>query len=249
VSASVNGSGRAEAVAADLSITFRCPPEWADVLPSPEPAREQLPDWLRDMPATAHSALLGNNVRTVKQCPPFVDAMGSGWIMPLAADVTVEDGCFSWDWDLPPARFERLARSPLGLHVSAQAAGSPLAQPGELFVKFNNFWAIEVPDGYSVLFGHPANRPDLPFRSLTGMVDCDRFSHGLVHFPAVWHDRDFSGCLPKGTPVAQLWLVPRSVDMRVATLDGDDAQRFEDVQAMISDQPAGYRKSFRAKGR
>lgn len=232
----------------DLSITFRCPPEWTDILPRPVPARSGLPDWLRAMPADAHSDLLGGDVRTVKQCPPFVDAMSSGWLMPLAADVTVAAGNFSWDWALPPSRFERLARSPMGLHVSAQADGSALAQPGELFVKFNNFWSIEAPDGYSVLFTHPANRPDLPFRSLTGLVDCDRFSHGLVHFPAVWTDRAFTGILPRGTPVAQFWLVPRGVEAAFATFDGADAERFEQVQTAISDQPAGYRKSYRAKG-
>lgn len=229
------------------TITFRCPPEWAGLLPRPLPAREALPGWLRTMPADAHSDILGGEVRTVKQCPPFVDAMAGGWLMPLAADVTIADGRVSWDWGLPPSRLERVARSPMGLHVSAQAAGSPLAQPGELFVKFNSFWCIEAPDGFSVLFTHPANRVDLPFRTLSGLVDCDHFSHGLVHFPAVWTDKAYNGVLPRGTPVAQLWLVPRHLEAVFGTLEGDDATAFETMQAAVSDQPAGYRKHYRAR--
>ena len=37
--------------------------------------------------------------------------------------------------------------------------------------------------GWSILFTHPLNRDDLPFRTLSGIVDCDRFGAGLVHFP------------------------------------------------------------------
>jgi hypothetical protein len=37
--------------------------------------RNRLPDWLRAMPAKAHSDIHGREARTVKGCPPFVDAM------------------------------------------------------------------------------------------------------------------------------------------------------------------------------
>ena len=97
-----------------IDITFRCPPEWQDVLPRPISGRQGLPDWQKTMPSEAHSALLGQEVRTVKQCPPFLDAMGGGWMMPLLCDVTVQDGLtFSGDWDLPVSRLDRLTRAPL----------------------------------------------------------------------------------------------------------------------------------------
>jgi len=48
-----------------------------------------------------------------------------------------------------------------------------------------------------VLFTHPANRFDLPFTTLTGLVDCDLYHDNWVHFPAHWHDTNFSGVLPK----------------------------------------------------
>ena len=44
------------------------------------------------MPRAAASDLHGGEVRTVKHCPPFIDAMSHGFIMPLPCDVTVGAG-------------------------------------------------------------------------------------------------------------------------------------------------------------
>ena len=74
-------------------------------------------------PATAFSDLHGREVRTVKQCPPFVDAMRHGFVMRLPCDVRVADGRFSWDWDLPALSGETQPRSPLSFHAPAQVDG------------------------------------------------------------------------------------------------------------------------------
>jgi hypothetical protein len=37
----------------------------------------------------------------VKKCPPFIDAMTYGFLMPLAAEIKVEKGEFSWDSAIP----------------------------------------------------------------------------------------------------------------------------------------------------
>ena len=98
-----------------MRIALRCLPGYADYLPQPVLARTALPDWLRTMPAEAAAPLLADaQVRTVKQCPPFVDAMQGGILFPLAADLTVEDGVLSWDWDLPPHASARPSRAPVG---------------------------------------------------------------------------------------------------------------------------------------
>ena len=233
-----------------VEIVFRCPPEWEDVLPRPIPGRDGLPDWLRTMPAQAHSVPLDQDVRTVKQCPPFIDAMGGGWLMPLLCDVTVDADCsFSWDWALPVSSLDRLTRAPIAQHPSAQLDGVPFAAPGMAALKFNSAWTVAVPEGWSVLFTHPVNRFDLPFRTLTGIVDCDAFSHGFVHFPALWTDRDWSGTLPKGTPVAQLWPIPRGITARFGTLDDDHAGQVEETLDLIGDARGGYRKNHRANNR
>jgi len=199
------------------------------------------------MPAQAHSDLLDQNLRTIKQCPPFLDAMGGGWLMPLLCDVVVGDGLtFAWDWDLPISQLDRLTRSPLSQHPPAQLEGVPFAQPGVAALKFNSAWTVAVPKGWSVLFTHPVNRLDLPFRTLTGLVDCDAFSHGFVHFPALWLDREWTGTLPKGMPVAQLWPVPRAISAQFGTLDGKHADQVEETLDLIGEERGGYRKNHRA---
>lgn len=231
-----------------MRLTFRCLPGFEDILPRPVPARTGLPDWLKAMPSTAVSETLGGiEVRTLKHCPPLLDAFSTGVLLPLAADLTVQEGELGWDWEAPRVPGLRHTRSPIGLHVPEQAAGAPLqADENRFVVKFTNFWALEVPEGWSVLFTHPLNREDLPFRTLAGIVDCDRFSDGFVHFPAIWTDPDFEGVLPKGTPVAQAIPVKReAIEIVTETMDAARLDAHRTLEDGLSEDPGLYRKSFR----
>ena len=110
-----------------MRLTFRCLPGFEEILPKPVPARTGLPDWLKAMPSIAASETLGGvEVRTLKHCPPLIDALSAGILMPLAADVTVSRGDLSWDWEAPRVPGLRHTRSPIGLHVPEQATGAPL---------------------------------------------------------------------------------------------------------------------------
>ena len=145
-----------------MRMIFRCDPALSAHLPRPVPARAMLPDWLRKMPAKAHSDIHGRDIRTIKQCPPFVDAMAYGIMIPLPCDVTVHDGILSWDWDHPALSVEAHPHSPISFHVPAQVAGTPFYDPEVSIVKFNSFWTIELEEGYALFATHPANRDDLP---------------------------------------------------------------------------------------
>jgi hypothetical protein len=230
-----------------MKITFRCPPELLGFLPRPVPATDGLPAWLRTMPGEALVPELGGAIRTLKHCPPFIDAMRAGFLMPLVTDIRVENGAFSWDWDPPVTTLGRTTRSPLGFHRAEQASGSPLHDPERVFLKFNNFWAIELEPGWSLLVTHPVNRTDLPFQTLTGLVDADLFRDGLIQFPARWLDPSFAGVLPRGTPVAQCIPVRReALDLAFEPLEGDAAARFALVKDALATEPGVYRKRFRA---
>ena len=233
-----------------MRVTFRCPPGYEAVLPKPSLAAANLPDWLRAMPALRPSPTLGGvEVRTLKRCPPFLDAMQTGILFPLAADVRIEGGCFSWDWDPPPNLSSRLTRSPLGVHLPEQVAGLPGPHPAGCFaVKFTNFWTVALPEGFSLLIGHPFNREDLPFRTLFGLVDADRFTDGFVHFPALWTDPTFAGTLRAGTPVAQAVPVRRdALDLAFEPMNPAGAVLQADLQDALEAEPGLYRKKFRAK--
>ncbi len=231
-----------------MRIIFRCDPALIDRLERPVPARTALPDWLRSMPAAAYSHLHDAEVRTVKQCPPFVDAMSHGFIVPLPCDVEVRGGTLSWDWDLPPLSIEAHPRSPLSFHVPAQVTGTPFHDENRAIIKFNSFWTVELEPGYSLFATHPINRSDLPFRLLTGMVDCDRFTDVGILFPAIWIDPDFEGVLERGTPVAQCFPVVREpLEMICEPMGAERRDAYEATAGALLGTPGVYRRSFRVK--
>src|SRR4051812_19476038 len=94
--------------------------------PAPYPAAKDIPDWYKAMPAPAGTG--GVTDGTVKNCPPFLDAMTSGYLMPLVADINL-----SWD---PLGRLQiqapmfndynrRGSAQMVTLHKPAQLQGTP----------------------------------------------------------------------------------------------------------------------------
>jgi hypothetical protein len=234
----------------ECHITFRCPPELAGVLPRPIPAAHGLPDWFKELPQKAFSEHLKAEYLTIKKCPPVIDAMTYGVLMPLAADIQVENGEFNWDTQWPGGDFAQVTRSPLGFHDPSQVAGTPFHDDDQFIVKFNNFWTIQLPPGYSLLVLHPINREDLPFRAISGLVDCDSYHQAFVQFPTRWVDPAFSGVLPKGTPVAQCLPVKREAwALQFDTLTGAEQQTVYGTAFDIQASTGVYRHQFRAPKR
>jgi len=246
-----DGLGRA-AVEIQENLTnliFRCVGELAAILPPPVPAVQGLPEWFKAMPQKTFNTVLQDESQTVKRCPPFIDAMTYGFLIPLACDLTVKNGEFSWDMDIPPGPITS-ARSPIGFHDASQVEGTPFFVDDRFIVKFHNFCTIEAPPGYSLLFTHPVNRADLPFTTITGLIDSDRYKDNMVHFPAQWHDANFTGVLPKGTPVAQCIPVKReSWTSRIATLSDEQARTVRELSGAIVRETGVYRRQFRANKR
>jgi hypothetical protein len=229
-----------------LTLAFRCPKELEGLIPRPIPAAAGLPDWLKAMPPQAFSALVGGQDDTVKRCPPFLDAMTCGFLIPLAFDLHVKDGEFTWDADLPAGK-AGFPRAPIGFHDPAQVGGAPLFDPDRFLIKFHNLWTIAAPEGYALLITHPVNRFDLPFTTLTGLVDCDSYTDAFIHFPAHWRDESFAGVLPKGTPIAQCIPIRReSWAATTAVLTDDETQAAHDLMMEIGREKGVYRRRFRA---
>jgi hypothetical protein len=231
-----------------MRIIFRCDPALAHTLPRPILARGALPEWLRQMPAKALSEVHGREIRTVKQCPPFVDAMAYGFMILLPCDVSVDRRVFSWNWDIVEPATSGHPRAPLSFHVASQFPGAPFARDSEAALKFNSVWTIELEEGWSLFATHPVNRDDLPFRLVSGLVDADRFHDGGINFPAIWTRPDFSGVLPRGTPVAQCFAVPRaSYDLVFESFDEPHQTAYANTVAEVLSKPGVYRKQFRAR--
>jgi hypothetical protein len=233
-----------------MKLKFRCMPALQGIVPRPFPAVQGLPDWLKDMPHWAFNPTLGMETQTVKKCPSFIDAMAFGFLIPLAVDLEVHDGEFSWNFDVHEGFAGGFSHSPIDFHDPSQVAGTPFFDEDRFIIKFNSFWTIEAPAGYSLLFTHPVNRPDLPFTTFTGLIDSDRFHDLPMSFASHWHDPNFNGVLPKGTPVVQCLPVKREIwsgDFEV--LSAEDTTRLLAMKKALLRETGVYRRQFRAPKR
>ena len=115
-------------------------------------------------------------------------------------------------------------------------------------IKFNSFWTIELGPGWSLMAVHPINRDDLPFRLVTGLVDADRFNEVGINFPAIWTEPGFAGVLPRGTPVAQCYAMPREAPTLLCeAMSQERLRRYEELSSQIMAGPGVYRRQHRSK--
>lgn len=186
--------------------------EFLSMLTPPVEASKKIPQWYKDlcsyggtstdlkdlMPVNDRSSD-GSNVST-KLCLPFLDSMLSGYIYSFEDDLTVEldsDGSpnFYWtkDFGMMDKRFEVDMAIPDNVY------------PVQFGIKMN--WYYETPPGYSLLFTHPFNRPELPFYVPSGIVDSDIW--GLPIFIPFFIKRGFEGVIKAGTPLIQMLPIKR----------------------------------------
>jgi hypothetical protein len=174
------------------------------VIPEPYPARKLIPEWFKALPPRINPGL---ETGTLKRCPPFLDAMVTGWIIPLAADVEItsnEDASFiEYSWKFHRTMVENHGKDQV---TTTKCPAPHHAQPP---MKWLNWWAIKCPPGHSLLFVPPLNRPDPRFTIFSGIVDADRYFE-YVNFPFVWNEPNYHGIVEAGTPIAQVIPIKRS---------------------------------------
>lgn len=225
------------------AIGFRCAAEDHGVIAEPVAARQVLPDWFRRIPAIdkAHLTATDNGL-TVKRCMPFLDAMMTGWILPLAATVRLEvkdDGRTvnaGWEFD----------KVMVSNHNPHQVAGSP-SDPRPP-CKFHNYWTIETPPGWSCLFVQPLNRTEPRFQLFSGVVDTDTYQ-SLIHFPFVATAADGVHVIDKGTPLMQVIPFRREAAALEATIGSErpeEALRRTKITRNTQSEEGWYRKVARA---
>jgi hypothetical protein len=162
--------------------------------PPPFPANQDIPGWFKQMPAEATTP--GDEpTLTLKKCPPFLDAMTSGYLIPVCVDIQFE---------MEPDGLRFATALPiLEVHPLRQIAGAPFAGR-QVVVKFLNPWIVRTAPGYSSLFVQPLNRFDIPFHVLAGVVETDVY-YREVNFPAICMLQPGQKfLLKKGTPIVQV---------------------------------------------
>jgi hypothetical protein len=114
---------------------------------------------------------------TLKGCMPFLDALTTGYVLTLAGDLIVEkdvnnNQIISWgETELANVR------PPNGSETLPIPTGY-----SNIHFYWNVITSIKMPKGYSALFTHPLNRHDLPFLTLSGVVDDYPMAPGSLPF-------------------------------------------------------------------
>ena len=209
-----------------------------DWIPAPYPAVKTLPDWLKSVAGKVQLPGVRGNLHTVKQCPPFLDAMSAGYVIPLCGDVDFSmDAAGKLTYSCPNGDVS------IETHHPAQVAGSPWADAP--VIKFMNPWIIVTPPGYSTLFLPPLNQEDTAFRILAGVVDTDLL-YAQVNFPAVCLLGRGSTCsLKRQTPLVQV--IPFKREAWHSQIGHADAERLGEFTRNISHSPHIYREQFHHK--
>lgn len=170
-------------------------------LPTPKPARVYTPDWYKQAGkftgGQTKPSLFGGTNRGLKLCVPFLDALVSGYVVELWMDLEVrqspEGPQFAWV-EQPDVLTKRESDPSYTLPTPAGHNSTHYA--------WLNPYIFKTPPGYSLLISHPFNRFDLPFTTLTGVVDADNvMMHGKLPF---FLKEGFEGIIPAGTPLFQV---------------------------------------------
>ncbi len=225
-------------------IRFRCRPEDRDVIAPPVPAKTVLPDWFRKLPAVDQDKLSATDTGlTVKRCMPFLDAMTTGWVIPLAATVRLEISSggtkvdAGWDFD----------RTMVSNHGAHQLRGHPGADRPPC--KFHNYWTVQTPPGWSCLFIHPLNRPNGVFEIVSGIVDTDSYL-SEIHFPFFATGNDGLHVLERGSPLVQIIPFCREttgLEAEIRAENPQEAMRRETILRNTRAAPGWYRENARAR--
>jgi hypothetical protein len=173
----------------------------------PVPASKCVPKWYKDLSLWVDQDLKDFKIenKTVKACPPFLDSLSSGYIYKLPVDIEFIKTASGVDvrWLLP-------GDNVISNHNPRQFSKDGLSVCSfEGIFKWQFPFTIKTPPGYSVLFTHPLNRYDLPFLTLSGIVECDVYPE-RINFPfQLLNFKEDRLLIESGTPLVQMIPIKR----------------------------------------
>ena len=219
----------------DCTIEFLCEERKRGIIPEPIQGRHLMPEWYKKLTNFAKKEN-GMQIPTLKRCPPFLDAMSTGWIIPLAADVTfnvVDNGKgVSWESNFFAPMVEN--------HMLPQIATHP--KHPTIPLKILNHWLIKTPPGWSCLFVPPLNRPDDVFDLFSGIVETDKHFE-YINFPGFLKPKNVSFEVKAGHPLMQVIPFKRNFtkDATIRTMSEKDLKKL----AHTRDNHSAHRSHYR----
>lgn len=175
-------------------------------IPKPKPSIKDMPEWYKKMEGLLPDSVIEKVgvadpthpvLGSIKHCMPVFDSLSAGYLLysPIDLIVSQVDGKPYYEWYSSD-------ESLLGWHPKEQAELHPLSNT-EMLPKWLNPWSIETPEGYSCLFMHPMHREDLPFITMSGIVDTDAYT-APVALPFSFKNPSSEIYIPAGTPICQV---------------------------------------------
>lgn len=172
-----------------------------DYAEKPTPAKQQVPDWYKNA-----DRFFGNDGKIkvtegqgnhgLKLCTPFLDAMTAGYTANLWVDILVEQT------PLGPKLGWRSGPDPADRREKKNKTIPTPAGHHDIHFTWKDIMHTQTPPGYSCLITHPLNRHDLPFTTLSGIVDTDMtMARGNLPF---FLKEGFEGVISAGTPMFQI---------------------------------------------
>jgi hypothetical protein len=171
-----------------------------DYFPGILPTKKFIPDWYKDAKPYKGDDLNFHDLKSqgLKACVPFLEPFLTGYCISTPVDIVVKkinefENMITWGPDIKI------------LTLRDQLATPTLPVPNGYQDK-HYAWITQVsfqlPKGYSAVMTHPLNRYDLPFLTLSGIVDADKpLPGGNISF---FLKEDFEGVIPAGTPIIQI---------------------------------------------
>lgn len=215
-----------------------------------KPAKSFIPQWYKNAELSFQNKETGEKNFGLKACMPYLDTLTSGYILSTPVNIYINtekndlghifnntDDSLTIKWDGPPDFQNFISERPKESGFTMpRPAGH---RPNHLI--FEGFWSIKLPKKYSVLVTPPLNRYDLPFTISSGIIDSDKFyAPGNIPF---FLKKDFSGVIPKGTPIAQI--IPIKREHWVAVENDEGLSEANQIQGFLSrNKDTNYKKTM-----
>lgn len=229
-----------------LNINFNAVSRLTELsVKAPKPAREYVPSWYSEIPAFQNKkpsfSDSGTADRTLKMCMPFFDAISMGYIQETWQDISIslEDvgksqKSFKYHFPTTPEI--------IGIREQAKYHYPIPKEFYQFELTWHPVWIPQLPKGYSAIITHPFNRTDLPFYTLTGVIDCDTYNHSQEgsNLPFLLKE-GFTGVIPAGTPMYQIIPFKRD-DWKSSANEYNEDLQVHNIQKLRKYFWGGYKK-------
>ena len=163
-------------------------------------AKNHIPNWYKKIPKWKNNEIFSIDEgfqKTLKNCIPFSDSFTVGYMLVLPNDLYVKNNNGT-----PYLTWNR-AEFPPGWRKEVTNLNLVPYEHYPIEYIWHTGVSQTIPIGYSLLFTHPLNRHDLPFTTLSAIIDGGLIMSGYGDIP-FYIKKNFEGIIPQGTPIAQI---------------------------------------------